>query len=236
MPTPEITYDSHIGSTITDTIDHMIATAAAQRAVVKTEFNEVAVRVRADSIPDLIYRDWSRAMSGYIDKTVGPYPNAKLTAAEKANDARIKKENEQRRQEADAKYAAEAKVKSDATTARLAVAPPMELVDEAAWQSSKDANTDPYGSGIIRYAEAWARLMQAEIANGAALEDIADDTSHVADVEGVTGFMHGAAVALLAECWVHGDRLRQWHNRKWGVGKDREGTVNPAIWTIGSED
>lgn len=236
MPDPEIPDETIIGSTITATIARMVETAAAEGATVTTDFNGVSLRVRSDSDPDLIYRDWSRAMSGYIAKTVGPYPPVQLTSEDVASDARIEAENEACRQARDARYRAEVEAKSAATAALLAAAPPMAVVDEAAWQSWKDANSDPYGSGIIRYAEAWARLMQAEIANGATLEDVADTTSTAADTEGVTGFMHGAAVACLAACWVHGDQLRKWHNRKWGIGEDREGTANPAIWTIGAED
>ena len=205
----EITYDVLLGSTITTTIRHMIAQAQERDATVNAEFNGVTIRVRADSDPGLIYRDWSRAMSGCIDKTVGPHPRANLTPEGTANDARVEAENERRRQESDAKYRAEADAKRAASAARLAAAPPKNVTDDAAWRSWTDANTDPYGSGVIRYAEMWARLMQAEIANGAALEDIADATSSAADVEGITGFMHGAAVGCLAQCWVHGDQLRK---------------------------
>lgn len=235
MDQNEITYEALVGSNVTEVIDIMISEAEYRSATLKTEFNGVTIRVRGNSDPALIYRDWSRAMSGKTSKNVGPYPWPTLSPEVLAEDARIEAENERRRQEAQARYEAEAAAKTAATEARLAVAPPMDVADEAAWQSLKDQNGDPYGSAVVRYAEMWARLMQAEMAGGAELEDVADATSSAADIEGVTGYMHGAAVHSLAHCWVHGDRLRKWHNRQWGVSDDREGTVNPAILTFTPE-
>lgn len=200
--------------------------------LVKFEFNGVTVSVRMDSDPELIYRDWSRGLSGYIDKNVGPYPNPVLTDEEKENDARIEAENEQCRQQRQSEYQAQADAKRNATEAKLADAPEMEIADEAAWQSWKDNNQDGYGGGVIAYAERWARLMQVEINAGKKLKDIADTTSHEADIDGIAGFMYGAAVHTLATSWKHGDQLRKWHNKQYGVSEDTEGTVNPAILTV----
>ena len=49
--------------------------------------------------------------------------------------------------------------------------------------------------------------MQAEIASGKELEDVADVASHEADTEGITGLMYG-------------------------VDESAEGTVNPAILIV----
>jgi hypothetical protein len=106
------------------------------------------------------------------------------------------------------------------------------------WKSKNEA--DPYGAGILRYAHYWASLMEAEIAAGNKLEDIADSTSHTADTEGITGFMYGCAVSFLSHCWEHGEALRRWHNKEVQIGDEGEranetGTVlNPAIMVIGS--
>lgn len=201
--------------------------------LVKFEFNGVSVAVRMDSDPKLIYRDWRRAMSGYIDREVGPYPNPVLTDEEKENDARIKAENEQPHQQRQSEYQAQADAKRNATEAKLADAPAMEIADEAIWEDYKSKNQDGYGGGVIAYAERWARLMQVEINAGKKLEDVADATSHEADIDGITGFMYGAAVHTLSSCWKHGDQLRKWHNKQYGVSEDTEGTVNPAIITVG---
>jgi hypothetical protein len=73
--------------------------------------------------------------------------------------------------------------------------------------------------------------------NGAKLEDIADSTSSEADIEGITGFMYGATVNVLAHYWKYGDQLRRWHNskcRKSGEKANEAGeTINPAVLVIG---
>jgi hypothetical protein len=114
----------------------------------------------------------------------------------------------------------------------------MELVDEAIWQEFKDKNQDAYGGGIVTYAERWAKLMQVEMSNGNKLEDVAEATSHEADIEGITGFMYGCAVLILARCWKHGDQLRRWHNLSTQIGNEGEkanesgGVLNPAMLSI----
>lgn len=72
---------------------------------------------------------------------------------------------------------------------------------EAAFEAAKANNQDGYGSCIYRYAEKWADLMEAQVATGAAVGEIAKETSHAADVEGITGFMYGAAVSVLSAFW-----------------------------------
>lgn len=116
----------------------------------------------------------------------------------------------------------------------------MNIVDTEAWKTWVDANTDPYGSGVIRYAERWANLMEERMAEtGAPVKDIAKETSHAADTEGITGFMYGAAVSVLAGVWEHGEALRRWHNLDTQLGTEGEranetgGILNPALLNIG---
>ena len=106
----------------------------------------------------------------------------------------------------------------------------MKIIDQKAWDKCVKNNPDPYGSAVIRYAEAWANLMESEIAAGKEIPDIARMTSHEADTEGITGFMYGCAVQILSQCWEHGEQLRRWHNGEYGHHGD--GVVNPAILTI----
>lgn len=73
--------------------------------------------------------------------------------------------------------------------------------------------------------------MEKSIEKGAAVSEIAEASSNAADTEGITGFMYGCAVNLLARFWVHGEALRAWHNQKYGY--EGVGTVNPAILSIG---
>jgi hypothetical protein len=93
----------------------------------------------------------------------------------------------------------------------------MEIRDPRAWDTFKKVNENsPFGSAILDYAQRWAELMEAEMASGARLEEIAERTSKEADDpnDDITGAMHGAAVGVLAKCWVHGKSLRRWHWRR----------------------
>lgn len=115
----------------------------------------------------------------------------------------------------------------------------MKLRDPYGWEKTVAANTDPYGSCVIRYAERWANLMEEKMLAGESLEDVADEASHGADTEGITGFMYGAAVNILAYSWKYGEALRRWHNLKTQIRDEGEkanesgGTLNPALLNIG---
>ena len=85
-------------------------------------------------------------------------------------------------------------------------------VDQDKWQIWVENNQDAYGAAAIRYAERWANMMETAMVEGNKLEDVAKSLSHEADTEHITGFMYGAAVAILANCWEYGERLRKWHN------------------------
>lgn len=235
-------FDVMAGANITDTIAEAIQLSADENRTIMFEFNGVTVNVSSDSEPELIYRDWSRALNGYIEKNVGPHPNPVLTDEEKANDSRIEAENERGQQQRRAEYDAQATAKRNAVEARLVSAPEMEVSDEEAWQEFKDKNQDPYGGAVVTYAERWARLMQVEMTNGKQLEEVAETTSHEAGLEGLTGFMYGAAVSTLARCWKHGEQLRRWHNLDTQLGNEGElanesgGVLNPALLNVQVRD
>ena len=117
----------------------------------------------------------------------------------------------------------------------------MNISNQENWNEWVENNQDGYGAAIIRYAEAWADLMEARIAEGAEKwEDVAKETSHEANTEGITGFMYGAAVAVLATSWKHGDRLRRWHNLSSQIQDEGEranesgGILNPAVLCFGA--
>lgn len=104
-----------------------------------------------------------------------------------------------------------------------------------------EKNTDSYGKAVVDFAERWAALMEERIEAGAAVADIAQETSHVADTEGITGFMYGCAVQTLAYFWEHGEMLRRWHNIDTQFGDEGDkanesgGVLNPAIVNIGKK-
>lgn len=233
------TFNAMAGSSIQPTIAEAIETTGSIGEAISFEFNGVTITVEANSNADLVYRDWNRALNDYIGKNVGPHPKETLSEDELANDARIKAENEQRRQERRAEYEAQAKAKREALEAKLATAPEMEFSDPDGWTKFVENNSkDPYSNGVVVFAERWARLMQQEMDNGAKLEDIATSASHEADVDGITGFMYGCAVNVLTHCWKHGEVLRRWHNLDTQLGDEGEtanesgGVLNPALLSV----
>ncbi len=124
--------------------------------------------------------------------------------------------------------------------AMLADAPEhMSLRDPEGWKKFCEINSDDYGGAVMAYAERWARLMEGRMDKGEKLEAIADECSHLADSEGITGFMYGCAVGILSKVWKHGEALRLWHNLKTQIRDEGEranesgGVLNPAILLIG---
>ncbi|MBQ8044515.1 MAG: hypothetical protein IJ272_10320 [Clostridia bacterium] len=114
----------------------------------------------------------------------------------------------------------------------------IEFKDEEAankWENWVQINSnDPYSFGVVTYAKYWAKYMQHLMRkHNKSVKDIAEQTSHVCDIEGITGFMYGCAVSILAEVWKYGDDLKSWHNKEWGC-ENCDGVVNPAIITIES--
>lgn len=107
----------------------------------------------------------------------------------------------------------------------------IKLRNKEVWDEAVANNTDPYGKAAVDFARSWALIMQAKIEKGLKLKDIAEEASNKADTDGITGFMYGCAVSLLAKSWEYGEELRKWHNAEYGQPESK-GTVNPALLTI----
>lgn len=106
---------------------------------------------------------------------------------------------------------------------------------EQEYQDYVAKNQDSYGNGVVRYSLAWAIAMETQLADGKNLVDIAHETGHTADTEGITGYMYGCSVQELSHYWIHGEELRQWHNLDIQIGNEgeeaneKETILNPAI-------
>jgi hypothetical protein len=123
---------------------------------------------------------------------------------------------------------------------------PSRLAD---WQKDLENNTDPYGRRCFTYdpygrrcftyAADWASLMEARLCTDSSVADVANETSRQADTNGITGFMYGCAVSILAHVWEHGEELRQCHNLDTQLSDEGKranesgGVLNPALLTIG---
>ena len=61
------------------------------------------------------------------------------------------------------------------------------------------------------------------------------------DDDGITVYMYGCAVSVLAKAWKHGEALRRWHNKETQIGTEGDranesgGVLNPALLTIGEQ-
>jgi len=159
----------------------------------------------------------------------------------------LQKEHERRRQEYEAspEYA-EAQAKAKAEAARIdairvgileRATESLTLKDSATWDHFVSVNSsDPYGKGVIDFASLWARMMESEINSGKLLVATAKECSHLADTDGITGFMYGAAVNVLSQCWIYGDDLRAWHNKDYGKqgaeATEAGAVINPAVMII----
>jgi len=209
------TYEPEAGENITTTASNMIAQANQSGESVSATFNGVPLEAKpgasADDIAARYMTDLEQRAEAYRRSPEGLRQAAEAAAFQRQAD-----------------LAAAEGIK------------PFAVKDAEAWRSWTENNVDPYGACCVRYAARWANLMEARMATGATLRDIADETSHEADVEGITGFMYGAAVSMLARAWEHGEELRRWHNLKTQIGNEGEkanesgGTLNPALLNIGT--
>jgi hypothetical protein len=211
-------YESRLGEHVAHAADAMCELAKANNVEVLCDFNEIELKATPDSTGE--------AIVAYFNAECERRRQAYLASPEYAESQRLAAEKEAKRQ-------------SD-LNACLSTAPEaMTVRDTEAWQKWRDANKDDYGGAVISYAERWARCMEAEIGRGKPLVECAKPTSHLADTEGITGFMYGCAVRVLADCWIHGEELRRWHNHSTQLGTEGDeanengGVLNPAVISIG---
>jgi len=201
--------------------------------IVDFEFNGIKVFVDETTNLDWLSRDYSTAW--IMDwKEIGPkcvetYP---IELQQEIDKRRAEKElkAENRRKEIEAAD----KIERDACEALVKdIVLEINHGMEEEYKAYVEKNShDGYSRGVVDYAEFWAKLMQIEIAKGHSVKDIADSSQEGLNFLGITGFMYGCAVQALARFWKHGEELRKWHNKEYGVSEDKEGVVNPAILTI----
>jgi hypothetical protein len=110
------------------------------------------------------------------------------------------KRREQERVEAD-------RLRKIAYENAMATALPVEWKNPAAWDETLAAQTSDYGRRTMEYAKEWGQFMQAEVAKGRTIAECYDETSRIADHDGITGYMHGCARSMLQQWWIYGDEL-----------------------------
>lgn len=219
FPTLVRRFDGLVGCLITDHLKRMIDLAAGRAGSIVAEMNDVTVEV---SSCDTVEERWAW-MEAEMDRRHQEYI-ASPEYKERCRQAEIEA----------AKLAAE-------RVEIAAIAPArMTLQDSATWETFVDVNShDGYSNAVVIFAERWARYMEGEMGKGTRLVDCADKCSRLADEEGITGFMYGCAVSVLAKVWARGEDLRRWHNKDVQIGTEGDkanedgGVLNPALLKIG---
>ncbi len=73
----------------------------------------------------------------------------------------------------------------------------------------------------MSYARDWAESMERAIAKGKTVAEVAEACRAKAKNHWhQSGGSHCFAVAMLADAWVHGDQLCEWHNALSGIKSD----------------
>jgi hypothetical protein len=184
----EIRYGEDIGACCRRLVAH-----AEQHGSAEVDFNEIKLTAKPGDDP--------AALASYYTETSRQRHEAWLASPE------------YRAQQIAA--AVEQQKRENALAAALAKAPEKPtMADPEGWAKFCKVNSEhPYSAGVVRYAEKWARLMEGQIEEGRTVAECADETSSLADDEGITGAMFGFAVGILSRVWKHGADLRAWHNR-----------------------
>lgn len=208
--------------------------AAHRGIIVEFEFNGIICLVNAGTVLDWLYRDYA---NGYTMewKSVGPNCMSEYDEDTKKelNDRLVKQEEkaDARRKEIAAQDKLEATVLAEKVSGiQLQLLPDKE--SEYAQYVEKNSQ-DGYSKAVVDYAEGWAKTMQKKMTEGGqSVSEIADESQKGLGFLGITGFQYGCVVNVLSHFWVHGEPLREWHNAKYGISKEKKGVVNPAILTL----
>ncbi|HMH70543.1 MAG TPA: hypothetical protein VK502_04030 [Candidatus Saccharimonadales bacterium] len=170
---------------------------------------DLTIKVAADSNLETIYRDWGRALDGYLGKNavVGPYPELVLSSKTLASDAAIKRRRKQEKTRESVKELAE----RGRIAERLKRAPQMAYSDEAYWREVAKRNTSRLDREMQYFATCWARLMQLEMSEGKELANVWQTARTEVDLytNMASGLVVQAALLLLIKCWVHGAALKK---------------------------
>ena len=218
-------FEGMVGVCVEDAISRMLKLIKDKPGMIVCDFNGQNIEVTKDDTLESAYTGWNNRM-------------------EEAHEAYRKKQEAYQQtdeykeivRKRDLKRAQEIEKKNKWLSL---VGPEPTYINKDEWDSllAKQSG-DGYGIACFTYAKLWARLMEGAMKDGHKLVDIADETSHLADEEGITGFMYGTAVYILAQTWIHGDSLRRWHNKETQIGDEGEAanesgaTLNPALLTI----
>lgn len=231
-PRGDGTYDVHI-CTIDEAYSEAMSLAQATSNTIIFHFNDVIIRIAADSDLRLIERDRQRAERGYLgdNPVIGPHPKPQLSHEERERDEAIRRHKE-------AMAATRQKIAHYEAIERIARrddllqnAPAIDVKDETAWHRLKQGTTESMARSLVDGAEEWARLMQASMQrNSITVSEAADRTFELSWCYGNSGAATTGVVTLLVAHWKHGHELKLWHNAIYGVSATEagRGVIDPT--------
>lgn len=219
-----IRMSTHLESRFSETLEKAISLAKKvtsvnrdilpqHQFVIMFEFNGIICYVTADSDPELVLRDYSRAIDDPEITEIGPNYKAALSAAEIARD-----------QELQAKRAA--KIREEQHLSEKALLRATKRLDDILAKAPKfipinspesyKATCVKCDSGAVCYAEKLMRITEFFLAAGSDFETAVNQANRLVDeVERTSGSIWGEAMQLACQFWTHGEELRTlWFARK----------------------
>lgn len=217
----EIKYEPFCGDSIEDSARSMVLLATKHQVKVNSTFNDIAVEALSETDANTIVKFYHAE----CERRSAEY-RASPEYAERMEQARVAQE----------KRTEDLRLALYHAPAHMTILPGKE--DEYASYVAMNSK-DSYSLGVVTYADRWARIMEARLASDQTIAECAKEASHLADSEGITGFMYGCAVSSLAKFWAHGEELRRWHNLDTQISTEGEkanesgGVLNPALLSLG---
>ena len=84
----------------------------------------------------------------------------------------------------------------------------MIVKDRQKWDKCVEENQGIFEQAGIRFAIAWASMMEGELAKGKSIPESIAECRYNADIEGITEDIYKNAVLMLLEHWEHNEILR----------------------------
>lgn len=210
-----VTLEIEWGGLISDGIKRGIKTAKSLNCQVDFNHstNGVYVILGPDSEFDLVMRDYERAQKGCIrGNTIGPHYEKELSPETIARETEyINKRAEALEIEAKAENQL-LRAKEMRARAWLDFIQPSEMTfldvnAEKKFREVADANSDSYGSAIIRMANDLARLLEFRLGPDKRItKSLVRECEETifGDLYGASGFQANTAENIISQLWIHG--------------------------------
>jgi len=106
------------------------------------------------------------------------------------------------------------------------------IKDQDGWNKQVEINDDPYGKACIDVTRKVMEILDDK--QPFDCQKIISQADKEVGAGGITGFMAGCVASMVKQFHHRGDEFNKQWNKGYGV-ENSEGTVNPAILTIGEK-